>query len=561
MESGWRPDHGLNFATTSGEAVNIEEVIAGIGRSKEAKQDKAGEAGQEKPEESKQAGDAEVEADNALDRELLARVVKPLPRECMYGPLADAVAMATKDSEATQAGVCLQIMAQAAMFMRPFLVEFGDDRAGLNVFTLQLGASGFGRKGTSSAFADRVMAPGLLNLFRQYEADLDDRTNGAATFRMQAGKARAERDAALAQLKKCETFSANDLGDLKVSLSERVTLRTQLENQKALWESEIRNQTDSRSPRWYAEREKAIAKADQEIEPLVLAIAKLEKDIKGGEAILADRDRAAEEFKGEAAEAERRMEAFEDRASQTGPAPWELLFASLAHPAQMLTGVSSGEGLIDAVRDERARTNEKGEIEVIPGNPEKRVLLNLSEFGSVLTLVARPGNTLSAVLRNLYDCMPVATNAKNSPVSCAEPFFSIAGSCTPREFVSLMFDPRDKTVSSESGLANRFIIVAVARDKLVAIPARSATADPWVERVFENLLKVYSELRPVTPHLGLVIELSDEAAKAWTEIYRTELQAITAASPRAAMMFPRLADECAQARCPARHPERRIEGE
>src|SRR4029077_19545986 len=125
--------------------------------------------------------------------------------------------------------------------------------------------------------------------------------------------------------------------------------------------------------------------------------------------------------------------------------------------------------------------------------------------------------------------------------SCAEPFFSIAGSCTPREFVSLMFDPRDKTVSSESGLANRFIIVAVARDKLVAIPARSASADPWVQRVFENLLRVYSELRPVTPHLGLVIELSDEAAEAWTEIYRTELQAITAASPRAAMMFPRLA--------------------
>src|SRR5262249_15656184 len=74
------------------------------------------------------------------------------------------------------------LMAQASMFMRPFLVEFGDDRAGLNVFTLQLGASGFGRKGTSSAFADRGMVPRLLNLFRQYETDLNDRSNGAATY-------------------------------------------------------------------------------------------------------------------------------------------------------------------------------------------------------------------------------------------------------------------------------------------------------------------------------------------------------------------------------------------
>ena len=87
------------------------------------------------------------------------------------------------------------------------------------------------------------------------------------------------------------------------------------------------------------------------------------------------------------------------------------------------TGLSSGEGLIWAVRDpivKRERIKEKGEVryeevEADPGVADKRLLVYEPEFANVLKQTERQGNTLSAILRNAWDGRNLRSMTKNSP--------------------------------------------------------------------------------------------------------------------------------------------------
>ena len=71
------------------------------------------------------------------------------------------------------------------------------------------------------------------------------------------------------------------------------------------------------------------------------------------------------------------------------------------------SGLSSGEGLIEHVRDRvegyvgRGEERHLGVID--PGVTDKRLLVSESEFGRTLTVMGRQDNTLSAVLRSLFD--------------------------------------------------------------------------------------------------------------------------------------------------------------
>jgi len=72
--------------------------------------------------------------------------------------------------------------------------------------------------------------------------------------------------------------------------------------------------------------------------------------------------------------------------------PWQRLYAELAKPPVILSGISSGEGVIFNIRD--AREGREGK-EDDPGVEQKRMLITLAEFGSVLALVRRPGRPSS----------------------------------------------------------------------------------------------------------------------------------------------------------------------
>jgi hypothetical protein len=215
------------------------------------------------------------------------------------------------------------------------------------------------------------------------------------------------------------------------------------------------------------------------------------------------------------------------------------LFGALADPPVTLSGVSSGEGLIYAIRDPRSGCGEDKERDD-PGVADKRLLINMSEFGSVLALVRRPGSTLSAVLRNLYDCMPCETGAKVSPVRCTEPFVSLSASITPRELTGLLFDEKDIAASADNGLGNRFLYAFVARDKLVAHPTPTENRDALTRMIAKNVEKVYAELKPMGGFLSTPIEFTPEARDLYArEIYK-RVDGLQAASRNADRLFGRL---------------------
>ncbi len=89
--------------------------------------------------------------------------------------------------------------------------------------------------------------------------------------------------------------------------------------------------------------------------------------------------------------------------------------------ARIQDGLSSGEGLIWAVRDgsQQPLPPVGGKAQgTDPGVEDKRLLIMQSEFASVLSVIERDGNTLSATLRNAWDTGDLRILTKNSP-ACA----------------------------------------------------------------------------------------------------------------------------------------------
>lgn len=139
---------------------------------------------------------------------------------------------------------------------------------------------------------------------------------------------------------------------------------------------------------------------------------------------------------------------------------------------RIVGGLSSGEGLIWGVRDpisKREPVKEKGkhtgdyqEIEVDPGEADKRLLVYEPEFATVLKVMGREGNTLSDVIRKAWDGTDLRTLTKNTPAKATGTHISIIGHITAEELRRYL----DKTEMA-NGLGNRFIWLCVRRSKVL----------------------------------------------------------------------------------------------
>ncbi|MFN2484261.1 MAG: hypothetical protein ABR509_04905 [Candidatus Limnocylindria bacterium] len=133
-------------------------------------------------------------------------------------------------------------------------------------------------------------------------------------------------------------------------------------------------------------------------------------------------------------------------------------------------GLSSGEGLIHAVRDRVVRFERVGkgeaagiqEVEADPGVSDKRLLVIESEFASVLRVAQRDGNILSAVLRRAWDSGDLRVLVKNSPTVATGAHICIVGHVTRDELLRYL----DRTELA-SGFANRFLWLAVRRARVL----------------------------------------------------------------------------------------------
>ena len=175
------------------------------------------------------------------------------------------------------------------------------------------------------------------------------------------------------------------------------------------------------------------------------------------------------------------------------------LFASVdeSFPERIANGLSSGEGLIDRVKDE----------ELDGESRDKRLLVVENELASVLKVIERQGNTLSPVLRNAWDGTTMATLTKNSPAKATSAHVSLIGHITTEELRRCL-----NQTEAANGFGNRFVWCCVRRSKQLP---EGATAPQ------HELSALAVRLRFSLDHAlraGTVVR--DSAAKEfWVEVY------------------------------------------
>lgn len=121
--------------------------------------------------------------------------------------------------------------------------------------------------------------------------------------------------------------------------------------------------------------------------------------------------------------------------------------------ARTLTGLSSGEGLIWAVRDP---TNND------PGVIDRRLLVVEPEFASVLKTASRDISTLSPTLRSAWDGRPLAILTRSAPARASEAHIAVIGHIT-----SVELQHHVTPVEVANGLLNRFLLIACRRVRLL----------------------------------------------------------------------------------------------
>lgn len=198
-------------------------------------------------------------------------------------------------------------------------------------------------------------------------------------------------------------------------------------------------------------------------------------------------------------------------------------FLELEDPwvSRFCSGLSTGEGLIQEVRDpvvmKKPIYEGKGsakkivgyeDVETDAGAPDRRAMVIEPEFGRVLQVMSRERNTLSAVLREAWDCARVLrVMTRVSPITATGASVSVLGHITAQELFSLL-----STVDQANGFANRFLPFAVRRSR--ELP-EGGYVDPRALRVFAV------DLRDRLERARAVREMrrTPEAREHWRRIY------------------------------------------
>lgn len=189
------------------------------------------------------------------------------------------------------------------------------------------------------------------------------------------------------------------------------------------------------------------------------------------------------------------------RALEDADPEWSLNIAS---------GLSTGEGLIHAVRDPIEKLDKDGEpVRVDDGVADKRLLVVETEFANPLKQFRRETNILSCVIRDAWDAKrALRTMTKTSPTRATDAHISIIGHATPADLTAYLTD-----VEAANGLGNRFLIVLVDRVRLLPDPGRAdrTRLQHLTDRIRDRLDYARS--------VG-TLHRTTRAREAWSKIYR-----------------------------------------
>jgi hypothetical protein len=154
------------------------------------------------------------------------------------------------------------------------------------------------------------------------------------------------------------------------------------------------------------------------------------------------------------------------------------------------SGLSSGEGLIWAVHDEVTKveavkksgkyTGEYQTVVVEPAIEDKRLMVVEPEFANTLNVIAREGNTLSALIRQAWDVGDLRALTKTKKAEATGAHISIVAHITRDEVLRLL-----NTTEATNGFCNRFLWACVKRSKCLPEGGRLDEVDftPLIRRL------------------------------------------------------------------------------
>jgi len=197
--------------------------------------------------------------------------------------------------------------------------------------------------------------------------------------------------------------------------------------------------------------------------------------------------------------------------------------------ACVTTGLSSGEGLIHAIRDavtrggnppvttrpqdpsidsDKSGNKDKSKAEVLdPGVADKRLLVFEGEFAQCFKTLRREGNILSPVLRSAWDGCDLRTLTRTNPAVATAPHVSVIGHITREELRTTL-----PHAEAFNGFANRFAWVCCKRSKRLPEGgqiAGDALEEPTLELMYA--IAFAKEAGPMT---------RDEASRQlWRQVY------------------------------------------
>jgi hypothetical protein len=160
----------------------------------------------------------------------------------------------------------------------------------------------------------------------------------------------------------------------------------------------------------------------------------------------------------------------------------------------IVAGLGSGEGLVG-----RLKAGEK--------SGEPRALVMESEFGRLLTVMGREGSTLSPMVRDAWDGVPMGRVLAREQSIVHTHHIGVVGHVTPVELRA-----RLSGTDAANGFGNRFIWLGVRRTRLVPFPVSP------VERVDPGLFAAVGAAIEDAQAPGEV-PWSPQARDAWEDLY------------------------------------------
>lgn len=158
----------------------------------------------------------------------------------------------------------------------------------------------------------------------------------------------------------------------------------------------------------------------------------------------------------------------------------------------IVAGLGSGEGLI-------------GHLKKVEETEHRAVVLE-SEFGRLLTVMGREGSTLSPVVRDAWDGVPMGRFLAREQSLVNWHHVSISAHVTAVELRQKLTD-----TDAANGFGNRFLWLAVRRTKLVPFPqSPKKLIAPYVDRLYRA---IEAAQQPGE------MEWSDVAREGWENLY------------------------------------------